>query len=80
LTAPSTARGSSGSDDAGIVGLGQLEGAAFSQHCPERLLNLGFVVVALLTVTTTLRSHSPWDLSTFITGSTSAKKPQVVLA
>src|SRR6202163_3835756 len=33
LTAPSTARGSSGSDDC-IVGLRQLEGASFSQHRP----------------------------------------------
>src|SRR6195256_1092949 len=34
LTAPSTARGSSGLDDACIVGPRQLEGASFSQHCP----------------------------------------------
>src|SRR6267154_5042389 len=34
LTAPSTARGSSGSDDACIVGPRQLEGASFSQHRP----------------------------------------------
>src|SRR6202022_4041707 len=34
LTAPSTARGSSGSDDVCIVGPRQLEGASFSQHRP----------------------------------------------
>ena len=42
----------------------------------KRLLISGFVVVAVLAVATTLRSHSPWDLSTFTTGSASAKKPQ----
>ena len=44
----------------------------------KRLLISGCVVVALLAVATTLRSHSPWDLSTFTTGSASAKKSQVV--
>ena len=34
LTAPSTARGSSGLDDACIVGPRQLEGASFCQHRP----------------------------------------------
>src|SRR5271154_1614672 len=34
LTAPSTARGSSVSDDAGIVSPRQLEGASFGQHRP----------------------------------------------
>jgi hypothetical protein len=43
----------------------------------KRLLNLGFVVVALtlLAFATTLRSHSPSDdRSAFTTGSASAKK------
>jgi hypothetical protein len=44
----------------------------------KRLLISGCVVVALLAVATTLRSHSPWDLSTSTTGSASAKKSQVV--
>ena len=44
----------------------------------KRLLVSGCVVVALLTIATALRSHSPWDLSTFTTGSASAKKSQVV--
>ena len=44
----------------------------------KRLFNFGFVEVALalLAFATTLRSHSPWDLSAFTTGSASAKKPQ----
>ena len=45
----------------------------------KRLLISGFVVVALLAVATTLRSHSPWDgLSAFTTGSASAKKSMAV--
>ena len=46
----------------------------------KRLLNLGFVVVALalLAFATTLRSHSPWDHPALTTGSASAKKSQVV--
>jgi hypothetical protein len=44
----------------------------------KRLLISGCVVVALLAVATTLRSHSPWDLSAFITGSALAKKSQVI--
>ena len=45
----------------------------------KRLLISGFVVVALLAIATTLRSHSPWDdLSAFITGSASAKKSQAI--
>jgi hypothetical protein len=48
----------------------------------KRLLNLGFVVVALALLaiaTTSLRSHSPSDDRTaFTTGSASAKKSQSV--
>jgi hypothetical protein len=45
----------------------------------KRLLISGFVVIALLAVATTFRSHSPWDgLSAFTTGSASAKKSMVV--
>jgi hypothetical protein len=41
----------------------------------KRLFISGFVVVALLAVATTLRSHSPRDdRSAFTTGSASAKK------
>ena len=47
----------------------------------KRLLNLGFVVVALalLAFATTLRSHSPSDdRSALTTGSASAKKSMAV--
>jgi hypothetical protein len=45
----------------------------------KRLLISGFVVVVLLAVVTTLRSHSPWDgLFAFTTGSASAKKSTAV--
>ena len=44
----------------------------------KRLLISGCVVVALLAVATTLRSHSPWDLSAFTMGSASAKKSQAI--
>jgi hypothetical protein len=48
----------------------------------KRLLNSGFVVVALalLAVATTLRSHSPSDRSAFTTGLASAKNLRPLLA